>query len=944
MGTSSRAVPGGHCKEFRSTGFRGAHSFTHPPYLLLVSARERLASWRPIEPRRIEALLRDWRAIDADSDQRGRYYKAILQNLFFATLATPVNERQFRSARSYKGRNKHYGDQRYFRHVNLFVEKAPVEELYKGIPFLNGGLFENLDEFPSEDNDLKAEIRVDGFSDVPLKQPLVPDFLFFGDERRVPEIAELLGEASAPKARGLLNIFRDYKFTIEENTPLEQDIALDPELLGRTFENLLAAVNPESGTVARKSTGSYYTPREIVHYMVEEALVRFLLGALAKSQSDESLEEKLRELVSEAEPSHRLKREAQRIVGLIGQLRILDPACGSGAFPMGLLQLLVHVLRKLDPNNEHWKAIKLQALPPEMREKATAVFEGESFDYSRKLELIKDCIHGVDIQPTAIQICKLRFFLSLVIEQQDAHVRPLPNLEVKFVCANSLIGLRRPKDWELFQHQIEPKERALLEVRSRFFFAETKKEKDACKVADRKLRRELSEFIEGIGGSTAKHLASAVASWDPYHGDHRADYFDPESMFGVSVGKSVQPATTTLGGSFSAIAIDELTPYATSEAGFDITIGNPPYVRADEQSEWNRYQRQQILASAQYQTLWEKWDLFVPFIERSYKLLRPGGVSTDDCLGCVQSFQICAEAAELVSQARPHTSPRLLQQCPNFRRCCSKHYLFLPACRRRKLEARTSRSSRNVWRSNSVTDRRTRLTYRAFFPESASSFSFAIPAVRLPDICYISYGLRPGSDETVAKGAFVSTDVVSKSRDKRHPKPYIDAKDVFPYVYIQSRWLEWGTERAPALFARQTFPELYAAPEKIMAVKVCGENIRCAFDDTNVYHNDSLIAFVPWHSLEGVRNNSIKKIARYRGEKPPRADLPQRQQLEAASRRFEMKYLLGVMNSRVARDYLRRNRRSNVQLYPDDWKKLRSPTCLPNSRNQLCRLWISSSR
>ena len=129
---------------------------------------------------------------------------------------------------------------------------------------------------------------------------------------------------------------------------------------------------------------------------------------------------------------------------------------------MGLLQLLVHVLRKLDPHNEHWKAVKLEALPPEMREKAVEVFEGQSFDYSRKLELIKDCIHGVDIQPTAIQICKLRFFLSLVIEQQDSQVRPLPNLEVKFVCANSLIGLHRPKDWELFQHQIEPKERALL--------------------------------------------------------------------------------------------------------------------------------------------------------------------------------------------------------------------------------------------------------------------------------------------------------------------------------------------------------------------------------------------------------------------------------------------------------------------------------------------------
>jgi len=554
---------------------------------------------------KVRLLLRDWQPEGCDADKTGRYYKAILQNLFFATLATPVGERKFRSARNYKGRNKHYGDQRYFRHVSLFNEKAPVEELYKTIPFLNGGLFENLDEFPGPDNDLTEEVRVDGFSDTEKdakgnpKQPFVPDFLFFGAERSVPEIAVLLGESTAPKARGLLHIFRDYKFTIEENTPLEQDIALDPELLGRAFENLLASVNPETGTVARKSTGSFYTPREIVHYMVEEALVRYLLGALAPDGASEDLDQKIRELVSEEQPSHRLNsREAERVVNLISQLHILDPACGSGAFPMGLLQLLVIVLRKLDPKNKLWEAAKLAALPPEMREKMQQVFREESWDYTRKLELIKDCIHGVDIQPTAIQIAKLRFFLSLVIEQSDSGtVRPLPNLETKFVCANALLGLPRPDGFELFQHQIEPKERALLATRSRYFFAQTDKEKEACKIEDRRLRRELSDFIKDMGGSSAEHLASAVAAWDPYHSDRRADYFDPESMFGI-------------------------------RDGFDITIGNPPYVRADEPSDWNRFQRGQILSSREYETLWEKWDLYIPFIERGYKLLRPGGVTT----------------------------------------------------------------------------------------------------------------------------------------------------------------------------------------------------------------------------------------------------------------------------------------------------------------------------
>jgi hypothetical protein len=201
-----------------------------------------------------------------------------------------------------------------------------------------------------------------------------------------------------------------------------------------------------------------------------------------------------------------------------------------------------------------------------MREKAEEVFRLESFDYTRKLELIKDCIHGVDIQPTAIQISKLRFFLSLVIEQKDPHhIRPLPNLETKFICANTLLNPRRPEGWDLFLHKIEPKERSLLDVRATYFFALSRQEKEACRAEDRRLRQELKGFIEAIGGSSVHLLASDVAAWDPYKSDSVAAYFDPESMFGVT-------------------------------DGFDITIGNPPYVRADEQSDWNRRQREQILA------------------------------------------------------------------------------------------------------------------------------------------------------------------------------------------------------------------------------------------------------------------------------------------------------------------------------------------------------------
>jgi adenine-specific DNA-methyltransferase len=109
--------------------------------------------------------------------------------------------------------------------------------------------------------------------------------------------------------------------------------------------------------------------------------------------------------------------------------------------------------------------------------------------------------------------------------------------------------------------------------------------------------------------------------------------------------------------------------------------------------------------------------------------------------------------------------------------------------------------------------------------------------------------------------------------------------------------------------------------------------LRVAYDDQKLFHNHSAWSFVPWHSLQGVRNNSLKKAARYRNEKPPRPDLPKREELEATSRRFAVKYLLGVMNSTQAREFLRANRRSNIHLYPDDWKQLPIPD-LPSAQQK----------
>jgi len=212
------------------------------------------------------------------------YYKAILQNLFFATLNTKMKKDD---PESRKFVNRQYGIQEFYRYERFFENKQKALKLFETIPFLNGGLFENLDKNIGKPD----EVRLDCFSNRPAheKRLKVPDFLFFGAEDQI-DLSDVYGSKKRKNetVKGIIHILNSYKFTIAENTPIEEEIALDPELLGKVFENLLASYNPETRTTARKQTGSFYTPREIVNYMVNESLIAYLEGKLIELYEKES--------------------------------------------------------------------------------------------------------------------------------------------------------------------------------------------------------------------------------------------------------------------------------------------------------------------------------------------------------------------------------------------------------------------------------------------------------------------------------------------------------------------------------------------------------------------------------------------------------------------------------------------------------------------------------
>lgn len=491
------------------------------------------------------------------------YYRAILQNLFFGTLNQKTNERKFAKEGDHLIRKDEYGVKNLYRYSELFtISEKEVLNMFKDVPFLNGGLFDCLDK-PNEDSKI---MYVDGFSRNPKKQAIIPDYFFFGEETEIDLNDIYATKNKKYKSRGLIHILESYKFTVAENTPIEEEIALDPELLGKVFENLLASYNPETQTTARKQTGSFYTPREIVNYMVDESLVEYIKQNI--KNADDVFETRLRDLISYSEsPNPFSEAETKVLIAAINNCKILDPACGSGAYPMGILHKMVHLLQKLDPENKYWKALQRQKAleeteaafkigDKEERGKRLAeindVFENNASDYGRKLYLIENCIYGIDIQPIAVQISKLRFFISLIIDQNKQNakenfgIRSLPNLETKFVAANTLIGLDKPQQTLLRNPDIEVKESQLKELRHKYFTANTRKEKLQYQKQDKKLRQEIAKMLESDGWQTA--VAKQIVAFDPYDQNNYANWFEAEWMFGSDL-----------------------------DDGFDIIIGNPPW-------------------------------------------------------------------------------------------------------------------------------------------------------------------------------------------------------------------------------------------------------------------------------------------------------------------------------------------------------------------------------
>lgn len=506
------------------------------------------------------------------------YYQTTLLRLFFDTLNTRVSERQW---------------------------LTQVDEITKGyfekIPYLNGGLFDESDE-----DRLFRSIELD-------------DWL-------VPFVTTLEG----------------YDFTVDESSSNYQQIAVDPEMLGRIFENLLASQNPETEKAAnneRKAFGAFYTPRDIVDFMVDESLKTYLSAKLNLDIAD---------VASAFLPiptlSDKLSKKKQQAEQALQVVKILDPACGSGAFPMGVLHRLVNLR-------------ELLGLHPDV--------------YSLKKEILSNNIYGVDIMPMAVEIARLRAWLSLIVEEEYHSEKPknnfsidaLPNLDFKFMQGNSLLetyeGIKLFDEKLLANKKLSRKEDVLERTRNKVAtlqneflllngngqLTKTKKailEKDLreAKALLKKITGEQPEKnTTGLFGGEESSLSLAERLKKLHH-----DYFklsDKEEKKEKrseieNLEWSLVEATLKENGKddkleeLQKLRVQNIRPYflfklnfpeVFEKDGFDIVIGNPPYVRQEAIDPYYK----PFYINNHPEVGSGTADLYVYFFDAALYVIKPGG-------------------------------------------------------------------------------------------------------------------------------------------------------------------------------------------------------------------------------------------------------------------------------------------------------------------------------
>ncbi len=645
----------------------------------------------------------------------------------------------------------------------------------------------------------------------------------------------------------------------------EYDFAseVDVNILGHIFENSLNELDEiqaqfdgkeiDKTKTKRKKDGVFYTPKYITKYIVENTLGKLCLEKKAELQFNEEdyTTDKKRQVKTKQALLDKLKTYQNWLL----QLTICDPACGSGAFLNQALDFLMTEHRYIDELQA-----KLLGVPMILSDVEKSILENNLF--------------GVDLNEESVEIAKLSLWLRTAQPN-----RKLNDLSNNIKCGNSLISDPavagdKAFDWEREFPQVFGREKGIIPT----IEAPKDTTPDYLKLIKEKSLEAQTKAEQAIALSKeAAEMSKKV-------------YEYAEKLEAISESDSI---------------------YGNHKGGFDVVVGNPPYVRADSPGNTLDF-RDYLVKSNQFGTLAGKWDLFIPFIEQSIKLARPKGKIS---LIIPDAYCHADYANKSLEWAKTNQYLFQIDYFPeflvfqnvgvksvivNFQKNNSTKFI-------QRIHHSENSFSETILESY---PKSMRIDSKESILENISKYYL------LNQICYSTKGIVGNSDEKKFQGEFEVGDLLSEIKNGTHPKLYFEGKDIGKWILLKQRWIEYGTERSPSKWSRKGFTDMFEGSPKLVAMRSPGNTPRLMLDESNGYFNESAIGFKRWVDLRNVNNNSLNKACNNEEE---------RLVFEKISALYSYPFLLAILNSSVIRYELNTNRRSNIHIYPEDWKVLQIP-------------------
>ena len=805
---------------------------------------------------------------------------------------------------------------------------------FRNVPYLNSSLFEKTEN--EKDYLLISNLQneeMDIFSSTVLK------------------------DETGAKRKGKIKIldyifaFLDaYDFSSEGSEQIQEEkkTLINASVLGLIFEKINSY-----------NDGSFFTPGFITSYICSETIKNVVIGKFNQIKNWKA--KKLKDIYNKINNTGDIE-EANKI---INSITVLDHAVGSGHFLVSALNEIIAIKSELGILADHeGKRIRCEI---KVFNDELIVYDevGDYFEYKQKIKekqriqetlfqekrkIIENCLFGVDINPISVKICRLRLWIELLKntyytkESGYKELETLPNLELNIKCGNSLISR--------YEIDIDISET----IKNLDFTVEDYKiavynyKNSTDKSSKQNLTEKIEKIKNGFKVQIKKRMKYALQR-ESINGEitsltKQGDFFDYDDggktekrlvYLYAELSKIEQKIREIENSKIYDNAFEwrlefpELLDDNANFTGFDAVIGNPPYISAPAMVDTNPEMRKAIVDSERFKTLYQKWDLYIPFMELGLQLLCANGIFTMIVPYPLTNQTYAKKIKELIidqynlleivdlNNTKVFENATVSNCIPFISKSKPTDSCFISQINDQKQIIRIFKQSY----SDLVQDENTAVWNLTSEKRETTRYS---QMNILGDFCYISVGMVLNADEKNAKGEFTKDDLISETYDDIHCKKYIEAKDIERYHVKNIRYLEYNTDRCPNKLRRTTFKELYET-SKLMFNRL--GNLMVYYDeDTKFLHSDSMFSAVLWKDLKKVDNKSIttsiKRYSRY-----------SRKEMETYSKQIDLRYLLGILNSKYAGVLLSNLRGGDYHIYPEHLRNLPIPLVPKNQQEQI---------